>query len=720
MHFQSDLLKGLNEQQKQAVTSSSQYNLVIAGAGSGKTRVLTHRIAFLNQVENVSPYSILAVTFTNKAAQEMRQRIEKMVSMPVSAMWVGTFHGIAHRFLRMHWHDAGLPQEFQILDASDQLSLIKRVLKTLGITDSKRWPPKMVAAFINHQKEEGRRPQHIEDYGDPTTRQLVRFYSAYETVCNRSGVVDFAELLLRCLETLNKNTELLAHYQQRFQHILIDEFQDTNQIQYAWVRLLAGENSHLFVVGDDDQSVYGWRGAKIENILNFAKKYPEVQTTRLEQNYRSKGIILKAANQLIQNNQGRLGKNLWTGDADGKPITLYRAFTEKEEADYIVNHFRELQQQGAQLLDCAVLYRSNAQSRVIEESFVRHKIPYRIYGGLRFFERTEIKDALAYLRLIASPDDDVSFERVINNPPRGLGAKSLSQLRDIAKSRQCTLWQAAQFALQNKQLSARAGNAVASFQQLIQSLQQQASALPLNELVEVMLDKTGLLKHYEKDKSEKGLSRVENLKELSGATWQGQEENGGQGALQAFLSHISLDAGDRQSTQAKDYVQLMTIHMAKGLEFKHVVMAGMEEGLFPHQNSLLEESKLEEERRLCYVGITRAMHSLTMTLTEARNLYGQTRYAQASRFLAEIAPECFYVVRPKIEMASSIGKNIAHKEEIKDSNSEYHIGQRVKHSKFGEGIILDYEGSGKNTRIKVNFSEGSKWLVSQYARLEAI
>ena len=717
------MLEGLNAEQKQAVISNSKYTLIIAGAGSGKTRVLTHRIAYLNQQENVSPYSILAVTFTNKAAQEMRSRIETMITMPVSAMWVGTFHGIANRFLRMHWRDAKLQQEFQILDSSDQLSLIKRVLKTLGITDMKRWPPKMVAAFINHQKEEGRRPENIEDYGDLSTRQLIRFYTAYEVVCKRSGVVDFAELLLRCLETLNNNKELLKHYQLRFKHILIDEFQDTNTIQYAWVRLIAGDQSNIFVVGDDDQSVYGWRGAKIENILNFNQKYANVETIRMEQNYRSKGTILKAANELIKNNGNRLGKNLWTQDDDGTPITLYQAYNEKEEASYIVSAFKELNTQGSKLIDCAVLYRSNAQSRVIEEALLQNQIPYRIFGGLRFFERTEVKDALAYMRLIASPDDDVSFERVVNNPPRGLGPKAISDLRELAREHQCPLWQATTIAIENKTLPARATNSLANFQTLINDLSKQESVLPLNELVELLLDKTGLMALYEKDKSEKGLSRVENLEELSTATCKGQEANEEElSPLLSFLTHISLESGDRQSADANDYVQLMTIHMAKGLEFKHVILAGMEEGLFPHQNSLQEAEKLEEERRLCYVGITRAMETLTITLTESRSLYGQTKFAQSSRFLSEISPEHFYVVRPKVQAQPSFGSfSGANTATANDEEaSQYNIGQRVKHQKFGEGIILDYEGSGESARLKVNFSVGSKWLVAKYARLEVL
>ncbi len=656
----------------------------------------------------------------------MRNRIETMITMPVSAMWVGTFHGIANRFLRMHWRDAQLPQAFQILDSSDQLSLIKRVLKTLGVTDVKKWPPKMVAAFINHQKEEGRRPENIEDYGDMITRQLIRFYTAYEVVCKRSGVVDFAELLLRSLETLNNNPELLKHYRERFHHILIDEFQDTNTIQYAWVRLLAGDTSNIFVVGDDDQSVYGWRGAKIENILNFSQKYPDVETIRMEQNYRSKGIILKAANALIKNNSNRLGKNLWTQDEDGNPITLYQAYNEKEEASYIVSVFKELNEQGHKLIDCAVLYRSNAQSRVIEEALVQNKVPYRIFGGLRFFERTEVKDALAYMRLIASRDDDVSFERAVNNPPRGLGAKAISTLRELAKEHQCTLWRASEIAITDKIVPARASTALLTFRTLIDDLNEQEKSNPLNELVEQLLDKTGLMALYEKDKSEKGLSRVENLEELSTATWQGQAENTEEelSPLMVFLTHITLESGSRQDGDANDYVQLMTIHMAKGLEFKHVIIAGMEEGLFPHQNSLQEASKLEEERRLCYVGITRAMESLTITLTESRSLYGQTKFAQSSRFLAEIPPENFYVVRPKAATYSSMSQaklgTLKTAGVSEDKASIYSIGQRVKHPKFGEGIILDYEGTGDHTRIKVNFSVGSKWLVSQYARLEIL
>lgn len=720
----SHLIGSLNDAQREAVTAPPGPVLVLAGAGSGKTRVLVYRLAWLVQVEGVSPYGIMAVTFTNKAAAEMRGRTEQLLGFPVSGMWIGTFHGLAHRLLRAHWHDAGLPQSFQILDADDQYRVIRRVLKALDLDEAK-WPPKQVQWFINGHKDEGRRPEHIDDRGDPYLRQMVRIYQAYEEDCRRTGTVDFAELLLRAHELWLQRPELLQHYRQRFRHILVDEFQDTNAIQYAWLRLLAGERGNLFAVGDDDQSIYGWRGARIENIQRFADDFPGTRILRLEQNYRSTATILSAANALIAHNLGRLGKNLWTSGDEGEPILQYAAFNDLDEARFVVERIRQWIDEGNARREVAVLYRSNAQSRVLEEALMAAGIRYRVYGGLRFFERQEIKDALAYLRLVANRYDDASFERAVNTPTRGIGERSLDEIRQRARHSGLSLWRAAQALVQERALGGRAANALSGFIDLIERLAEETRDLTLGEQVEHVVNHSGLIEYYEKEKGERGRARVENLEELANAARQyeieaeEEIESSGMDPLSAFLAHAALEAGEGQGDAGEDCVQLMTLHAAKGLEFPLVFMCGMEEGLFPHQLSLEEPGRLEEERRLCYVGITRAKQQLYLTYAEKRRLHGQEVYPVPSRFLREIPAHLIHEVRPRASITRPLHAAPAMvRDEAPDG---LRIGQRVLHPKFGEGIILDHEGHGSNARVQVNFETvGSKWLVVGYANLQPL
>ncbi len=706
------LLDDLNPAQREAVTAGPGPLLVLAGAGSGKTRVLTHRVAWLVGVEGVSPHAILAVTFTNKAAAEMRTRIERMLQQPVSGMWVGTFHGLSHRLLRAHWKEAGLPQSFQILDAEDQYRLVRRVLKGLNL-DEGYWPPRQAQWFINGHKEEGRRPQHLGQPADPTQQQLVRVYQAYEETCRRSGVVDFAELLLRTWELLRDHEALRTHYQNRFRHVLVDEFQDTNRIQYRWLELFAGAHKNLFVVGDDDQSIYGWRGARVENILRFEKDHPGARAVRLEQNYRSTGNILKAANHVIAHNHGRLGKELWTAGAAGEPVALYTAYTDLDEARFVVERIQEWMAQGRPRAEVAVLYRSNAQSRVLEEQLIQAGVPYRVYGGLRFFERQEIKDALAYLRLLASRHDDPSFERVANVPTRGLGTKTLDTLREHAKGGNVSLWEAAQKLLADNVLPARAANALKGFLDLIEKLAQETKSFILAEQVEHMLALSGLIEHYKKEKSEKAESRVENLEELvSAARGFETDEADGFDPLSAFLGHAALEAGEGEADPWEDCVQLMSLHAAKGLEFPLVFLTGMEEGLFPHQRATEEDGRLEEERRLCYVGMTRARERLVLSHAEVRRLHGQEHYTSPSRFLGEIPGELLREVR-------AAGPAVRTPAAEAGSAGAMRLGCRVRHETFGDGVVLHCEGQGVHARVQVNFEGvGSKWLVLAYARLQ--
>ena len=716
------ILSDLNDAQRQAVTAPSEPTLVIAGAGSGKTRVLVHRAAWLIDVEGVSPQGLLAVTFTNKAAAEMRGRIEGLLNLPVRHLWIGTFHGLAHRMLRRHWREAGLPQNFQIIDADDQLRLIKRLLKNLEIDDS-RWVPKEIQWFINAQKDEGLRPGHIDDDGDADRRQMISLYAAYEEICQRGGLVDFAELLLRAHELLRENAELLSHYQRRFRHLLVDEFQDTNAIQYAWLRLLAGDSGVPFVVGDDDQSIYRWRGARVEHIHRFQKDFPGTVVVKLEQNYRSTATILNAANAVIANNASRLGKNLWTEGLEGEPIKVYAAYNERDESDFVIARLRDWIDHGNVRADAAVLYRSNAQSRVLEEGLINAGIPYRVYGGLRFFERAEIKDALAYLRLIANRDDDSSFERIVNRPARGIGARTAELMRAYARANACSMWRAAG-AIASDDLNGRAANAVNAFMSLIERMARETRGLELQDQVDHVIHLSGLVDHFKKDKGEKGETRVENLLELVSAAKSFEPDPAEEMApLDEFLSHAALEAGEGQADEWEDCVQLMTMHSAKGLEFPLVFICGMEDGLFPHQRSIADPQGLEEERRLCYVGITRAKQSLYVTYAEQRRLHGIDNYSQPSRFIAEIPDEHVEEVRPRVQVSRPLHRprSSARRSSATSPADEagIRLGQRVRHKKFGDGVILNCEGQGAHMQVHVNFeNEGTKILVYQYANLE--
>ena len=724
------ILDDLNEPQRQAVTAPLGPLRVLAGAGSGKTRVLTRRIAWLLAVENASPWSILAVTFTNKAAAEMRGRVEKMLDQPLGRLWIGTFHGIAHRLLRQHWQEARLPRAFQILDSDDQNRLLKRVLRGLNL-DEKKWPPVQCAGFINRCKDDIQRPADLADDGNPARRQFRRIYTAYQQECDRGGLVDFGELLLRAYELWRDNPDLLAHYRERFQHVLVDEFQDTNTIQYQWVRLLGGGQGDVFIVGDDDQCVYGWRGSKVENIQRFADDFPGAETIRLEQNYRSTHNILKAANALIAHNAARLGKNLWTDAGDGEAIQVYNAFNEVDEARFVVERIRQWVEAGGQRRDAAVLYRSNAQSRIFEETLIGAALPYRIYGGLRFFERAEIKDALAYLRLVANRDDDPSFERAVNTPPRGIGERTLDILRETARAGNHSLWQAARQLLATGGLSGRAANAVRSFLSLVETLDRDSHGRPLPERVEYVVVRSGLRAMYEEARDDKGEMRVENLEELVNASagfiagvdpvivgvdpsepdW-----------LNAFLAHAALESGERQAGASEDGVQLMTLHMAKGLEFPLVFLVGLEEGLFPHGRSVAEARQLEEERRLAYVGVTRAQKRLYLCHAERRNWYGKDNYQSPSRFVREIPEDLIHDVRarakrrPKIEPAPRPVPGAV------TAAAGLQPRQRVRHAQFGEGVVLAVEGQGYHARARIDFPKagGSKWLVVAYAKLEIL
>ncbi len=719
----SHLLDSLNDHQREAVTAEPGPLLVLAGAGSGKTRVLTHRIAWVCEVGGLSPFSVLAVTFTNKAASEMRSRVEALLGISAAAMWVGTFHGLAHRMLRAHWQAARLPQSFQILDSDDQLRMIKRVVRQLDL-DEARWPPRQAQWYINHHKDEGLRASNIDPGNDSVQQQLLEIYRLYEDHCERAGVVDFAELLLRTLELVRDNDDLRGHYQKRFQHILVDEFQDTNAIQYAWLQLLAGPQTPVFVVGDDDQSIYGWRGARIENIQHFEHDFAEAQTIRLEQNYRSTGTILKAANALIDHNRNRLGKELWTDSNEGEQILYYSAYNEKDEARFVIDRIQDWVGQGRNRNDAAILYRSNAQSRQFEEVLVNRGIPYRVYGGLRFFERAEVKDTLAYLRMLSNPAADHAFERTVNHPPRGIGQKSVEQIRSYAQVHSLSLWSAALALLDTGDMAGRAKNALKIYIDLIMKMQAELIPLNLDQQIEHCIEDTGLQAHFKKDKTEKGEARLENLQELVGAgrsfklDAEIDEEN--ISTLDAFLSHAALEAGEAQADAWEDCVQLMTLHSVKGLEFPLVFLVGMEEGLFPHQRSSQESGKMEEERRLCYVGITRAREQLVVTSAEVRRLYGHESYNLPSRFIRELPDETMQEVRPKAQFSRPTYHdtgNLGRQQTEEDTG--LFVGQRVNHNKFGAGIILTLEGKGKQSQVQVNFEDaGSKWLLVEMANLE--
>ncbi|WP_323750569.1 DNA helicase II [Marinobacter sp.] len=717
----SHIIDPLNDAQREAVTAQNDHLLVLAGAGSGKTRVLVHRMAWLMTVDRVPPTGILAVTFTNKAAKEMRSRIEQMMNIPARGLWFGTFHGIAHRLLRSHWKDAGLPENFQVLDSDDQLRLIKRVMREFQIDES-QWPPKQAQWFINSQKDEGLRADHIqENPGDHFTNTMLKIYRQYEKLCHQGGLVDFGELLLRSHELWLHRPELLAHYQERFQHILVDEFQDTNTIQYAWLQVLASNRVPLTVVGDDDQSIYGWRGAKIENIQQYQRDFPNARMVRLEQNYRSTQMILKAANAVIANNQGRLGKELWTDGPDGDPISLYAAFNEQDEANYIADSITDWVNQGNLRSEAAILYRSNAQSRVLEESLMRQGIPYRVYGGLRFYDRQEIRNALAYLRLVQYHRDDAAFERVVNIPTRGIGAKSLAEIRFYATEQGISLWESSERMLAAGQVKGRAKTGLQSFLEIINGLSEMLGEASLQGLMKQAIENSGLKDYHASEKGEKGQARVENLEELVNALSDFEVEDGVD-PLAEFLAQAALDAGESQAEDHEDSVQLMTLHSAKGLEFPMVFLAGVEEGLFPHSMSLEEPGRMEEERRLAYVGITRAMKKLVLTYAESRRLYGQEKFHALSRFVREIPADCLQEVRLRntVTRPAMVGRpNESMFAQDSAKQSGFSLGQRVRHPKFGEGIVMNSEGTGHHTRVQVNFDEGAKWLVLAYAPLEA-
>ncbi|VAW91678.1 ATP-dependent DNA helicase UvrD/PcrA, partial [hydrothermal vent metagenome] len=724
----SKILDPLNSAQRAAVCHASRHALVLAGAGSGKTRVLVHRIAWLIDAENVSPFSVLAVTFTNKAAAEMRGRIETLLGIPASGMWVGTFHGIAHRLLRAHWQEAELPQNFQILDSDDQLRTLKRLIREMGLDDS-QWPAKEAQWYINARKDEGVRAGqvvlHRGQKDDLHLLQMIEIYKQYEALCQRSGMIDFAEMLLRAKELWQKRPDVLQHYRERFQNILVDEFQDTNSIQYAWIKLLAGETGRVFAVGDDDQSIYGWRGAKIENIHQYSRDFKSAEMYRLEQNYRSTANILNAANGLIANNTDRLGKELWTEDADGELIQVYSAFNEIDEANYIVDNIQQRINEGYKRSECAILYRSNAQSRVLEESLIMVGMPYRVYGGLRFFDRQEIRDVLAYLRIMTNRNDAPAFERIINTPTRGIGNKTLEAVRATANEQNLTLWQAVLSVIESKLLTARAISALQIFIDLINEHAEVIQNLSLSEKIEHVVHHSGLEAHYEKEKGERGRARIENMQELVQAgvnfeaeDWQTEDEN--MDELSAFLSHAALEAGEGQADEWDDCVQLMTLHSAKGLEFKQVYICGVEEGLFPHRLSAEDPVRLEEERRLCYVGMTRAMENLSLSYAEKRRIYGQDSYPTPSRFLKEIPQACLHQIRTTGFAQQAVSKTTSRYTEKPqtDNGMNISLGQRVLHPSFGEGMVMNYEGEGRHARVQINFEEvGSKWLVMEYANL---
>jgi DNA helicase-2/ATP-dependent DNA helicase PcrA len=715
----SDPLSGLNPEQRTAVTWPHRHALVLAGAGSGKTRVLTSRIAWLIQTGQVTPFGVLAVTFTNKAAKEMLTRISAMLPINTRGMWVGTFHGLCNRLLRAHHQEAGLPQLFQILDAQDQLAAIKRLLKSLNV-DTERFEPRKVLYFISGNKEAGLRAKDVEAHDD-FTRRMAEFYEAYDAQCRREGVADFAELLLRSVELLERNALLREHYRARFRHILVDEFQDTSRLQYRWLKLLAGEDAALFAVGDDDQSIYAFRGANIGNMHDFRRDFGIADVIRLEQNYRSHGFILEAANRLIEQNAGRLGKNLWTAEGKGEPLRLYQAMTDLEEAGFVVREIESLRAEGVRPTDIALLYRSNAQSRVLEHALFSAGIPYRVHGGLRFFERQEIKHALAYLRLIANPEDEGAFLRVVNFPARGIGARTLENLADEAIAAGVSLWQTACGRSSRRSASTK-GTGLPVFVALIGSLRRACEGLPLPEQVEHVIEASGLKAYYENERE--GQDRLENLNELINAAALFVEEDQEDRSLSAFLAHAALEAGEHQAGEGLEAVQLMTVHAAKGLEFHTVFISGLEEGLFPHEQSSSEYEGLEEERRLMYVAITRARRRLYLTHAQSRMLHGQTRYGVESRFLSELPEQAvkrINVTARQTAAAPSWGRGSPDFVPEESGGCGWKIGQNVLHPKFGEGVILGLEGRGSDGRVQVKFAgQPPKWLALEYARLISI
>jgi DNA helicase II / ATP-dependent DNA helicase PcrA len=733
MILTEDLLTVLNSPQREAVTSKAAHLRILAGAGSGKTRVLVHRIAWLMLEQHVSAHRILAVTFTNKAAKEMRERIEKLMGPIAKELWVGTFHGLAHRILRQRHQEANLPENFQIIDSDDQKRLVGRIIKTQGFEQDDL--DKQAVSFINRQKEEAKRYKNI-GVVLPDQKLAAEIYRLYEDHCQRAGLVDFAELLFRVYELWLNKPDVLKYYQDRFSHVLVDEFQDTNFLQYQWLKLVCG-NDNLTIVGDDDQSIYGWRGAKIENIHRFSQDYPAAETVRLEQNYRSSANILKAANALIENNETRLGKALWTEAEQGDKIKLYGAFNELDEANVIVDQVKDWQALGRDLQDVAILYRSNAQSRVLEQAFRQSNLPYRIYGGLRFFDRAEVKDVMAYLRMVLNKKDDPAFERIINVPTRGIGERTLTAIREQAQANEQSLYESAKLYLET--LSAgRIASGLRSFFEIIETLQALLETDSLPVLAEKALAESGMWAFIQSKPGEKTQGRLENMQELVVAVQQfddgiqanaadvGPETNTAVSGytLPIFLSEVALDAGTEDGQGEKGGVSLMTLHSAKGLEFPMVVVAGMEEGLFPHRRSMYEPNLLEEERRLCYVGMTRAMEKLYLTYSQKRSFAGVHGHHKPSRFIAEIPPQLI----EKIEFQSffqppPLKAAKVHKPSIfaTDISMPFKIGQKVFHQRFGKGTVLGGDGSGEKARVHVDFVQGEpKWLALAYAKLESV
>ncbi len=708
----TDLLEGLNNKQLEAVTLPHQSALILAGAGSGKTRVLTTRIAWLVQTGQVSPSGLLAVTFTNKAAKEMLARLSAMLPINTRGMWVGTFHGLCNRFLRLHQHEARLPASFQILDMADQLSAVKRVMKLMQVDDEK-FPPKQVQSYINNSKEEGLRAAQLDAY-DKHSERLREIYAEYDAQCQREGVVDFAELLLRCYEVLVRETALREHYQSRFKYVLVDEFQDTNRLQYLWLKLLAGTDNCVLAVGDDDQSIYAFRGARVGNMLDFEHDFKIKTVIKLEQNYRSHSNILDAANAIITHNTKRLGKNLWTSSGAGEPVRVFQGYNDIEEANFIVEEVKALQNEGQSLADMALLYRSNAQSRVLEHALFSAGVPYRVYGGLRFFERAEIKHAMAYLRLVANPDDDTALLRVINFPTRGIGARSLEALQEAARQAQSNLWVAACTAASRG--TANGGKGIPGFVALIKQLQEQCTGLTLPEMIDVVTAQSGLRQHYQLEKE--GDDRVANLDELVSAAMAFIKEND-DSQLVDFLTFASLEAGEHQADPGREALQLMTVHASKGLEFHSVFIVGVEEGLFPHEQSMFEANGLEEERRLMYVAVTRARRRLYLTHAQSRLLHGQVRYGVPSRFIDEIPEALLKQINTRAAPKFSAPAQVA----PRNPNAQYpwRIGLAVNHQKFGSGVVVNYEGNEDDLRVQVNFGHtGMKWLAVEYAKLEPV
>lgn len=716
------ILSGLNNKQLEAVTLPQQSALILAGAGSGKTRVLTTRIAWLIQSGQVSPMGLMAVTFTNKAAKEMLTRLTSMLPINTRGMWAGTFHGLCNRLLRAHYREAGLPSTFQILDTGDQLSSIKRLMKLMNVDDEK-YPPKQVQGYINSCKEEGLRAHAVDAY-DAHSQKLREIYEEYDKQCNREGVADFAELLLRCYELLERDAHIRQHYQSRFHYILVDEFQDTNRLQYLWLKLLAGTSNCIFAVGDDDQSIYGFRGARVGNMRDFESDFNVQNIVKLEENYRSHSNILDAANAIISHNKHRLGKNLWTSAGKGEPVRIYDAYNDTDEAQFIVDEVNTLQSEGIALGDMALLYRSNAQSRILEHTLFSANIPYRVYGGLRFFERVEIKHALAYMRLIANAHDDTALLRVINFPARGIGARSLEQLQEAARQQNCSLWQAATNKVGNGTLG---GKGIDGFVGLIREMVNQAYGISLPELAELATTLSGLKTFYENDKE--GEDRIANLEELVTAAVAFSNQDFGNhnnveedlDIVTQFLNHASLEAGEHQADVGREALQLMTVHASKGLEFNAVFICGVEEGLFPHEQSTYENNGVEEERRLMYVAVTRARQRLYLSHAQSRMLHGQVRYGIPSRFLDEIPDELLKRLNSKpTPKAYATGGNY---QAAPSASQQYpfKIGQSVRHTKFGDGVVVSYEGNASDLAIKINFGrQGLKTLMMEYAKLEKI